>query len=192
MAKNLDRELAEAAGLDRPEAEEAAENMAVPQPPEPRGAPAADGSKSKKNLGLLVMLLLMVTGIVCLFWFTQEVQVYAMKVEAFVPRAQEFVDRPVRLEGELTPGSLLKREEPCEYRFRMRSGEKEVTVRFPQCVVPESFRDVPEGGVLLTVEGKYRAGEGGYLEAWNIMAKCASKYDKETHTMGGEKQALAE
>jgi cytochrome c-type biogenesis protein CcmE len=191
MGNNLDKELYEAAGLDEDDAGEN-ENMAVPQPPEQRSAPDGDKSASGKkarNVGLLVMLLLMVAGIVSLFWYTEQVQVYSMTVEVFHGKSSEFVDRPVRLEGELTPGSLLKREDPCEFRFKMRGGEREVDVRFPQCIVPESFRDVPEGGVLLTVEGKWRG--DGYLEAWNIMAKCASKYDKETHTVEGQQQAKA-
>ena len=47
--------------------------------------------------------------------------------------------------------------------------------------MPDTFRDVPEGGVLVTAEGKLK--ESGQFEASQIMAKCTSKYDPKTHTV---------
>ena len=48
---------------------------------------------------------------------------------------------------------------------------------------PDTFRDVPEGGVLVTAEGTLTS--EGHFQATNIMAKCTSKYDPKTHTMDG-------
>jgi hypothetical protein len=48
-------------------------------------------------------------------------------------------------------------------------------------VIPDTFRDVPEGGVLVTVEGALA--KEGHFEASMIMAKCSSKYDPKTHSM---------
>ena len=56
-------------------------------------------------------------------------------------------------------------------------------VVYPQCVVADSFRDIPQGGVEVTVEGKLNA--AGTFEATLVMAKCSSKYDAAKHEMKG-------
>ena len=47
--------------------------------------------------------------------------------------------------------------------------------------MPDSLRDVPEGGVQVTVEGSLTP--QGDFEATLVMAKCASRYDPSTHKM---------
>jgi len=54
-------------------------------------------------------------------------------------------------------------------------------VRYARCVIPDTFRDVPQGGVTVTIEGALSA--NGDFEATQVMAKCASKYDPKTHEM---------
>jgi cytochrome c-type biogenesis protein CcmE len=180
MGKNLDAELAEAAGVD---ASAASENTspaaAVPtgkdRPSEPRTT----------NFVLLFALLLLMGGLVSLFIFGfKDAAIYSVPVSDLKRRADELGERRVRIDGELVPGSLRKRDKPCEYRFGLRDGDQQVQVRFPQCVVPDGFRDMPEGGVLVTVEGSLTP--EGYFEAASIMAKCSSKYDPETHQMRDE------
>jgi cytochrome c-type biogenesis protein CcmE len=187
MGKNLDRELAEAAGVDD-QADNAADVMAVPQPPD--GAERAPASPSKKaNLGLLAALLMMVVGVVCLFMFGfKEAAIYSMPVDQYLAQKEQHVDRRVRIEGVLVPGTLVKRDKPCEFRFRMKGeGKADLEIRYAQCIVPDTFRDVPEGGVEVTAEGTMAS--AGAFEADLIMAKCSSKYDPETHTMDGKQQA---
>src|SRR5258708_35735895 len=43
--------------------------------------------------------------------------VYSKPVDELVRDKTKFVGRPVRAEGNLVHGSLVKRETPCEYRF---------------------------------------------------------------------------
>ncbi len=180
MGKNLDAELAAAAGVDE---SASTENMSLEpaapaseaRPPEPR----------RRNLLLLFMLLLLMGGLVSLFIFGfKDAAIYSVPVGELVQRRDELVERRVRIDGELIPGSLRKRDKPCEYRFGLRDGDQQVQVRFPQCVVPDGFRDMPEGGVLVTVEGKLTP--EGHFHAASIMAKCSSKYDPETHQMRDE------
>ena len=186
MGKNLDSELAAAAGLDSSGAEDET-SMAVPKAAE--SAPERGAVKRRKtNTGLLVMLLLMVGGIVSLFVFGfKEASIYSLPVADFVANKADHAGRRVRIEGELVPGTLARRDKPCEYRFRLRGGDKELEIRYPQCVVPDTFRDVPQGGVEVTAEGELK--DAGYFEATMILAKCSSKYDPETHLMDDGRSA---
>ncbi len=189
MGKNIDDELAAVAGIDSDESaadrepDKAATDdntMAVPDPAEPR-APAEDSGPST-NLGFLVTLLVMAAGIVVLFMFGfKEAAIYSQPVDDIIDKSDELRGRRVRLEGELVPGTLTKRDAPCEYRFVIRGKNKQLPIRYSQCVIPDTFRDVPEGGVLVTVEGALA--KEGHFEASMIMAKCSSKYDPKTHSM---------
>ena len=100
--------------------------------------------------------------------------VYAYSVSHFLKEPQR--DTEVRLGGWLVHGSLCRVREPCEYRFRLKgeSGEQ-LPVRYPQCVVPDTFRDVPGIDVSITVQGEL-CGNCHTFTASSIFAKCAS-YD---------------
>ena len=116
MGKNLDNELAEAAGLDGSGADDEA-SMAVRKRPSRRRHGGAKKQGKKTSAGLLVMLLLMVGGIVSLFAFGfSEASIYSMPVADFVAQKDQHAGRRVRIEGELVPGTLARRDKPCEYR----------------------------------------------------------------------------
>jgi cytochrome c-type biogenesis protein CcmE len=173
MAKHLDDELAKALT----DSDDVAEDVAV--------VPAmASGShqapRSKGNLVLLAALIAIGGGLVALFLVGfKEAAIYALPTDQAVARAAELGGRKLRVDGELVPGTLAKRDQPCEFRFRMQSEGKELAVRYPQCVIPDTFRDRPEGGVMVTVEGQLSK-DGGF-DATLVMAKCTSKYDPKTH-----------
>ena len=166
---------------------------------EPTSAPGVEApadraptpARRNRNLGLLVALLVMVGAVVALFMVGfKEAAVYAVPVKDLNAQASSMVGRKVRVEGELVPGSLVKRDEPCEYRFVIHTGDDRLAVRYPNCVVPDTFRDRPEGGVEVKVEGALVA--PGDFEATLVMAQCASKYDPATHSlMEGEPKAAA-
>lgn len=177
MGKNLDAELAAAAGVDESPGTES-ESWEAAKPAGETGPSEA----RRSNLPLLIALLLLMGGLVGLFVFGfKDAAVYSVPVGDLLVRAEELVDRRVRIDGELVPGSLRKRDQPCEYRFDLRDGDRQVQVRFPQCVVPDGLRDMPEGGVLVTAEGTLT--RAGHFQAASIMAKCSSKYDPEAHKM---------
>lgn len=134
------------------------------------------------GLGLLAVLLVMVGGIIAVVLLGfKEAAVYALPANELKARATELTGRKVRVDGELVPGSLQKRDNPCEYRFTIRSKGADLDVRYPECVVPDTFRDRPEGGVKVTVTGAL--GKDGNFQATEVLAKCASKYDPKTHEM---------
>jgi cytochrome c-type biogenesis protein CcmE len=175
MAKNLDQELESAldatGGPDADSPAVAAPVFAKPAKPK------------KGNVGLLVALVAMALGVAALFLVGfKEAAVYAMPADEVVAKAGSLNGKRLRVDGELVPGTLVKRDDGCEYRFRMHVNKIELPVRFAKCVIPDTFRDRPEGGVMVTVEGEL-ADDGKLFEATLVMAKCASKYDPETKEM---------
>jgi cytochrome c-type biogenesis protein CcmE len=82
------------------------------------------------------------------------------------------------IEGRLVHGSLMKRDQPCEYRFELSSKEANrdgrLEVRYPVCIVPDNFRDVAGIDVDVTATGRM---QGGVLVADNISTKCPTKYE---------------
>jgi cytochrome c-type biogenesis protein CcmE len=187
MSRNLDQELEQAIIPGDDEA------PALAKPVIPR-KPAAPSSP-RNDVGLLVVLLVLVGAVVTFVIGPgfKNAAVYAMPIDMLVAAngKGELVGRKVRVEGELVPGTLEKRDQPCEYRFNVYGKDKTtiLPVRYAQCVIPDTFRDVPQGGVQVTVEGALSKESG--FEASLVMAKCASKYDPKTHTMEENAKAPA-
>jgi cytochrome c-type biogenesis protein CcmE len=110
--------------------------------------------------------------------------IYSKPVDELLAGKAKFLGRPVRAEGTLVHGSLEKREQPCEYRFTISKNGASLPVRFAQCVVPDTFRDVPGLDVGVTVEGELQPDNG--FEATSVLAKCPSKYDMQQRKQRGE------
>jgi cytochrome c-type biogenesis protein CcmE len=144
---------------------------------------------SKRNLGLLFGLLVM-CGAILVFVLGQDSDElsYAKKVHEVVGQEEALGERNLRVQGVLVHGSLSKREEPCEFRFKIRStdapDDAPLEVRYAACIVPDTFRDVKGMDVEVTAEGKLSG--SGYLEAKHIFAKCPSKYEMQQRQAAGE------
>jgi cytochrome c-type biogenesis protein CcmE len=142
--------------------------------------------RRKGNVGLLIVLLAMVGGIVVLVMMGfKDAAVYEKTVDQLKVEAAALGNRRVRVAGTLVHGTLEHRDQPCEYRFTIKGADSELPVRFPQCVIPDTFRDVPGMDVKVTVEGKLAAGGGGF-EATQVLAKCPSKYEMKERRDKGE------
>lgn len=114
----------------------------------------------------------------------QDNAIYSKPVDALLAQKARFLHRPVRAEGNLVHGSLAKRELPCEYRFTIEKNGAELPVRFAQCIVPDTFRDVPDLDVGVTVEGELQS--DATFEATSVLAKCPSKYEMQQRKQHGE------
>jgi len=151
----------------------------------------------KMRWGLLVGLLALMGGILTLvFSGGKDAVAYSYSVDEVKAKAGELGDRQLRVQGGLVEGTLVRRDSPCEYRFMIRKLEKDgkldkngqaLEVRYPLCVVPDTFRD--KAGVEVTAEGRLAA--DGHLQATKIFAKCPSKYDPSTHEMSDKKAQRA-
>lgn len=114
----------------------------------------------------------------------QSKAIYSKPVDELLAQKAKFAGRPVRAEGNLVHGSLVKRDQPCEYRFTIEKNGAMLPVRFDQCVVPDTFRDVPDMDVGVTVEGELQTDDS--FQASSVLAKCPSKYEMEQKKQKGE------
>jgi cytochrome c-type biogenesis protein CcmE len=116
--------------------------------------------------------------------------IYSRGVDQLVREKDALVGRNLRVEGTLVKGTLVKRDSPCEYRFRISKGGQTLPVRYTQCVVPDTFRDIPGMDVAVTAEGTLDP--AGHFQASQIMAKCPSKYEMQQRAKKGEQAPHAE
>jgi len=175
---SVDQELARAVA----ETDAEASVPAVAQGPGPeRPAP-----KKKGNLGLLIGLLVMVAGVLTLvFTSFKGAAIYSLGVDQLVKDATRYNQRTLRVKGMLVKGTLARRDEPCEYRFKLQEKGAVLAVQHPSCVVPDTFKDMPGMDVEVQAEGKL-ADDGKTFVSTAIVAKCPSKYEMQQKSMAGE------
>lgn len=138
-------------------------------------------TKPKRNVGLLIGLIVIAIVVLALVPLTfSGAAVWATTVDQLV-KDETLAGRRVRVEGTLVRGTLMKRDQPCEFRFKIKTHDSVVQVRYPQCVVPDSLQDRPEADVQVTVEGKLQP--DGMFEASQVLAKCPSKYEEKDGKM---------
>jgi cytochrome c-type biogenesis protein CcmE len=166
----LDEQLAQAIAES-----EASQGAAKSPDASPAGPAAVEQPGKRRNVGLLIALLAIVAATVAVVMSSSQAAVYSKGVDQLMAERERLTGRTVRLDGTLVTGSLRRRDTPCEYRFSLSKNGATVPVRFAQCVVPDTFRDVPGTDVRVTVEGSLE--QGGYFSADTIMAKCPSKYE---------------
>jgi cytochrome c-type biogenesis protein CcmE len=154
----------------------------------PAAAPKAP-AKPKSNWGLLAALLvIMAAALTLAFTGLDGAFNYNVSVDRLVKEQAQFQKRSVKLQGMLVKGTLVRRDEPCEYRFRLhdeKNKDSVIPVQYRQCVVPDTFRDMPGMDVMVTAGGKL-APDGKSFEATDIMAKCPSKYEMQERRARGE------
>jgi cytochrome c-type biogenesis protein CcmE len=173
----IDDELAKA--VEDSEADEAARPVVVQERSEP------SSGKPRRELVLLGTLLAIGAAILTLVMTNlNDAAIYSKGVDEMMAQKDALADRNVRVQGTLVKGTLARRDSPCEYRFRIKKNGSEIEVRYPQCVVPDTFRDVPNMDVDVTATGKLA--KDGHFQASQIMAKCPSKYDMKQMAASGK------
>ncbi len=175
--KAIDDELTKA--VEDSEADEASRPVVMPESPPP------PGRQPRRELPLLIALLVIAGAIVALVMTNlNDAAIYSKSVDQVVGHEEALGNRNLRVQGTLVKGTLVRRDSPCEYRFRMKKNGAEIEVRYPQCVVPDTFRDIPTMDVDVTATGKLAA--DGHFQATEIMAKCPSKYDMRKREAAGQ------
>lgn len=140
-----------------------------------RAAEEEDPQASRKRLLLVLPLVMAGAAITALVLLgMQDKGLYSKPVDQLLGEKARFVGRAVIADGQLVHGSIEKRDKPCEYRFIIEKNDKQMPVHFPQCIVPDQFKDVPNLDIQVTVEGQLQADDT--FVATKIMPKCPSKY----------------
>jgi cytochrome c-type biogenesis protein CcmE len=162
--------------------------------PEPEAEPIEVSERaSEGGLSPLVkvgIVCAMLGGAIALLWFSttaEDAFVYSKLVHDVQRDPQSFRGRELRVEGDLKQGSILFQESPCEYRFVLQSQGKQMPVRFPQCIVPDTFKDGM--GIKVTVQGKL--GDDGQFLASQVIPRCPSKYEMQQLEKSGQKMPHA-
>jgi cytochrome c-type biogenesis protein CcmE len=155
----------------------AADGIAEDQPASARG-----GLPGWMKIGGVFALLAVMVGYLLLSSDASEAFVYSKLVPEVVSDPSAFAGRELRVEGDLKQGSILFRDDPCEWRFTLAKESTEMEVRFPECVVPDTFKDGM--GISVTVQGKI--GEDGIFLASQVVPRCPSKYEMEEREAAGE------
>ena len=131
-----------------------------------------------------IVLTLLVGGVVALLLTSDagDAFVYSKPVHEVMADPSAFEGRELRVEGDLRRGSVRFREEPCEWQFVLEKEGQAMEVSFPQCVVPDTFRD--DFGITVTVQGQIQ-GDGRFL-ANQVVPRCPSKYEMQERMENGE------
>src|SRR5262245_33341613 len=133
----LDDELAKAVAESEAQKPDSDAMLLSPRPLDPP-------KRKLKNIGLVLALLVMGGGILALVLTSfNKAAVYSKSVDQLMAEKSKIGTRSVRVAGTLVKGSLTRRDQPCEYRFTLAKNEAKLDVRYAQCVVPDTFRDVP-------------------------------------------------
>lgn len=147
-----------------------------------RTAKAAPGSSPAAFAKIAIVLLLLGGAVTFLLTSSQDVFVYSHTVAEVMAEPNAWAGRTLRAEGDLVDGTVQFREDPCDYHFTLSGGDHRMAVDFPQCVVPDTFR---EGmGITVVVEGRLAA--DGTFHASQVIPRCPSRYEMDERAGRGE------
>ena len=104
-----------------------------------------------------------------LFGGLRENVVFFLTPQELLAKGNEGVGVPVRLGGQVKPGSVTWDAKTLDLRFTVTDGAREVNVHSTGAP-PQMFRD----GMGVIVEG--RVGAAGVFEATNLMVKHSNEY----------------
>jgi cytochrome c-type biogenesis protein CcmE len=95
--------------------------------------------------------------------------VYFLTPKELLARGANAYDVPIRLGGQVVPGSIQWNAEAIDLRFKVTDGERVIEVH-SRGAPPQMFRD----GIGVVVEGRY--GRTGTFESTNLMVKHSNEY----------------
>jgi cytochrome c-type biogenesis protein CcmE len=95
--------------------------------------------------------------------------VYFLTPSELTAKGEKVYGAPVRLGGQIVPGSVVWKAETIDLRFKMTDGKQTVAVHSTKAP-PQMFRD----GMGVVVEGKLA--RNGVFESNNLMVKHSNEY----------------
>ena len=115
------------------------------------------------------VLLLAFTG---LLWTTlSEGTEYYKHVDEVMANPQPWEGKRLQLHGFVVPGSILRKRDSLEYKFKVQNKGSIVEASYTG-IVPDTFKDESE----VVLKGRLSS-DGFHTEPNGVMAKCPSKYE---------------
>jgi len=96
---------------------------------------------------------------------------YYKHVDEVMTNPSEWEGKPLQLHGFVVPGSILRKPDTFEYRFKIQNKGQVVNASY-EGIVPDTFKDESE----VVLSGRLTP-EGFHTKPDGIMAKCPSKYE---------------
>ena len=169
-------------GDARDELEAAKSGLAIDEAPSAAPRSAAKTPTKRGFSPALVIIPLVLAAIVGVLLMNEQPFVYSQTVDEVMASPAAFDGRTLRVEGLLTSGSIQFREDPCEWRFTLEREGHSMPVQFPECVVPDTFRDGM--GITVVVEGELHS--DGVFHATEVIPRCPSRYEMDERQRQGE------
>jgi cytochrome c-type biogenesis protein CcmE len=95
--------------------------------------------------------------------------VYFLTPNELLAKGTRAVDVPVRLGGQIKPGSVVWNDTTLDLRFTITDGKSDIAVK-SRGTPPQMFRD----GIGVVVEGRYLT--DGVFHCTNLMVKHSNEY----------------
>jgi cytochrome c-type biogenesis protein CcmE len=134
---------------------------------------AADARAPRRTRGRWVASGVLVAILGIFAWMTyggmEENLVYFLTPKELHAKGSKAYGRPVRLGGQVVPGSVQWNADALDLRFRVTDGEREVLVH-SSGAPPQMFR----AGIGVVVEGKYS--KNAVFESKSLMVKHSNEY----------------
>jgi cytochrome c-type biogenesis protein CcmE len=103
---------------------------------------------------------------------------YYKHVDEVMVKPQPWYGKRLQLHGHVVSGSILRKRDTLDYRFRIENNGQTVNASY-NGIVPDTFKD----GSEVVVKGTLGP-EGFVVDPNGVMAKCPSKYDAQTAPAG--------
>ena len=125
---------------------------------------------SRRKVGIAITLVVILAAFgYLLYGGIGENIVYFLTPNELLARGANAYDVPVRLGGQIVPGSVQWNAEALDLRFSVTDGNRVIPVH-SHGAPPQMFR----GGIGVVVEGRY--GRSGTFESTNLMVKHSNEY----------------
>ena len=109
-----------------------------------------------------------------------ETAAYYKHVDEVMVSPDQWYEKNLQLHGTVIDGSIMRRPNSLDYRFRVENNGKVVQASYTG-IVPDTFK----GGSEVVLKGRLTP-DGFHVEPDGVMAKCPSKYEaKPGSTAGG-------
>ena len=123
-----------------------------------------------RKLGLIAGMVIILGGFAYLVYGgIGENLVYFLTPTELMERGERAYDAPVRLGGQVAPGTIERDADALDLRFELTDGTKTLTVH-SKGAPPQMFRD----GIGVVVEGRLM--RSGVFESTNVMVKHSNEY----------------